>query len=691
MRAVSVGVEKQPQSNIDPVEMFEQVSNALSQLYALMTPRQKKCYMFVLAPNCTGALSHYLGSGMDESKKQHLLNSGFPELCAIFYFFETSSASLDNIFVLETDVYYLGFYWDGHDIVSRLDFPDSRHKNQFLITDEAIDVFPKIHAEESDPYFKVTALCEELRNYAPEIFREKCYRQLLKMIIASDKQMEEIINTVITDGKVAENFYQQWKRRKSALRHNKSGVFYQWWKKLTKKTVQSILTEFSVSDLGDVQKQYRQFCFDTYENKAYAILSSLNAVVLSIRNEMERCPTNVLGPYEPMVALRNAFYNYTQLFFQKWNKSGNESDEIVCEYICCLSRLMDGLELWPYTIFQSIAAGCQKVVVDINNFIDELEKYFYVSDIDFRLPKEKNIGTCLENVNNDDFVFVDDESTALVNHVIAWLCEERIQLDDQGARCENQLVVLKLFEYARSEFLHQEEARLANRAVKATAKVADIVSNTASMFGSIFSNRGSTSFFATPHTDRGTPSIDFNSSHKSFFGSQSVDPFPPIHYQLKSVETPRQLLAALIDFFQTKKESVVAVREQFVRALIRQVAREVLAKCIVHQFQKMPRFPASAEEMLINPVEDATLIEVKKLLLSSDALSQKLKELNTSITQTVLQQPNNENDDDDFFLNVLTDMHEPTDEEIREFSKQMRMKDCEECHSEQLQPSSLTL
>lgn len=243
-------------------------------------------------------LKKFLEKGCSEEKIKFLVDNGFPELCALSYFFEEDDLHKGNIGISNGKVVRVDFDMSAFSIVGRPELRGPRSsvdfrrlEDTFAVSSKDIEQFPELTG--ADPYYfpgifhsvssangytvdevkKINALKGDRH------FVRRAYLMFLKMVLMPDALFEGLFNGYIGEKRLASEFSEHFIARKRILKDlflekNELPKFKNFLETLSREEIGSIFSDmerynlssqarFQQVDLNVARSHFYHFIFDS--------------------------------------------------------------------------------------------------------------------------------------------------------------------------------------------------------------------------------------------------------------------------------------------------------------------------------------------------------------------------------------------------------------------------------------------
>lgn len=349
-------------------------------------------------------LKSYFSDGVSEEKLTFLVDNGFPQLCALSYFFEEDDLHKKNIGIADGKVVRVDFDMSAYSIVgkpelrgSRSSFMDSnRFDEKFKVTAFDIENFPKL--KDAKPYYFPTLhrMVASSNGYSVQevsLFQElsknlrfvnRAYLSFLKLMIVPDELFANLLSAHIGSvDRVAELRLHFLKKRSELrevlLKTDECRKFDVFMASLSVDQVQGLFFElrnhneknkvnFQQVNLNKVREQFCQFLFDMlkvdFQKKlfSYFEMSQQIAGVLSVEQKAS------------LIGIRENLLKYYEHLMQAGLASASDFSVFIGKVKVSLQSV--------HALFAEPSDAVSGLFTIIMQKINHLERLYFASDID---------------------------------------------------------------------------------------------------------------------------------------------------------------------------------------------------------------------------------------------------------------------------------------------------------------------
>ena len=542
--------------------------------------------------------------GKTNKALEFLIHNGFPEVCALSYFFEEDDFHKGNIGVSNGSLVRIDLDMSAYSIVSQSHLRGVRafSGSTFPITTRDLSNFPIL--TDANPYYWPTTYrslsashgysADEVKLFSTlkdnEVFNSKSYLTFLKIILMPDVAIKTTLAAHISDVATLEGVHAHFIARKAELKSQLMGCFKfrAWWKRVSLTEIQSLFQEIRNTNaalkeqhqnlrvnLPEVFASYYDLSRELTKEGIEENLIFLAELINRYRREM-KIATNVsfsVDIYSTLVALRDVLFGVYKSFCDNVHVSAED----IAGFVLKVNNALTGFKL-------HLLSFPEKSKENLSEFFQNMERVLNQLQPDHTVSRSKVIDaiartSVVDLIIEKDCTFMHVptlNANDLVHDTVLWL-----------RRSDNKFMVMDIFKKACEEY--------EKITITVTGQVAaGLYTGVASVF----------SLFYTKPTLEVSPVAAIASPELN-----------AIFLEMSGVESSDRLCQVISRLLSQEKPWSKIVCEQFVLGIVNQFSREFSATHIIEQLQKNPFFVEYLKAQPSNQMESFKAMEIARLLI----------------------------------------------------------------------------
>lgn len=585
------------------------IRSAIQALYQLIEPD------LIVADSASyrNQTDAFFSGPLTPEKVNFLVHGGFPQICALSYFFEENYLGRKQVVVTRDRVMRTHTEWSLYSLIGHHDAPglfgEMRHVGTFKIVSRHVTYFPVVvysdgdvgafcwptqapgliaqTLPQKDGVVKISYvsdpnhLCQDI--HAVNVFSkldehpiviDKSYQTFLKIVLIPNSVIFDTLKKYLS-GETLSFVFQKVCRKKGLLQNTLKTVkkFSDWY------SVQPCTLAFKNKQTVESAKDF--FCQFAAE-KMKTCLLCLSALLAITTPDIisSACTVSAVNLYTPFIGLRSVLLELSQDFFQR----DDQSPLSVAVFIAQLKQLVTGF-------------------YQLNFFVDATqneklhELYQQLQAIIFQLTRD------FDFTNHQLFVALDAHTTTLqeaavlvhtvTSEMLAQECLSWIQrVDPISLDLQNKKTIVSILQ-ATERHYEESQAGLFKRASSVLASAGSLLSSSSRFF-------------------LGAPSRHFVSQTATPPSSLKVFIDQIVHAQ-----DALQLMEALRALLSCKTVDVVLFSQTFAHNVVSQFLAELAAREIVHEIKNNADVAVKFAERLSFLSKLYCYEEIEKLFVQS--------------------------------------------------------------------------